>query len=136
MDILSKNFHVMIPNDDSVLPLLFWTPKLHKTFKSPYKSRFIAGASKSTTTLLSKHATLCLKLIRTHFSRYCRKISLHTGINCFWSIDNSLEFIDKIKKIDASSLHTFDFSTLYTNLPQPHRARFLKLCVVSLSKCF
>ena len=36
----------------------------------------------------------------------------------FWSVYNSLEFIDTISDIKtAHSIKTFDFSTLYTNLP-------------------
>ena len=34
-----------------------------------------------------------------------------------WSIDNSSECLNKIKNINAKSVYTFDFSTLYTNLP-------------------
>ena len=34
-----------------------------------------------------------------------------------WSIDNSFECMSKIKNVNAHSVYTFDFSTLYTNLP-------------------
>ena len=39
--------------------------------------------------------------------------------NLFWSIKNSGEILDKLKGRDfnATSLSTYDFSTLYTNLP-------------------
>ena len=41
-----------------------------------------------------------------------------TSISYYWSIDNSCEFINKIADIKtAHSIKTFDFSTLYTNLP-------------------
>ena len=33
-----------------------------------------------------------------------------------WSIDNSFECMSKIKNVNAHSVYTFDFSTLYTNL--------------------
>ena len=35
----------------------------------------------------------------------------------YWSIDNSLQCLHKFDGLEASSIHTFDFSTLYTNLP-------------------
>ena len=34
-----------------------------------------------------------------------------------WSIDNSFECMSKIKNVNPHSVYTFDFSTLYTNLP-------------------
>ena len=37
------------------------------------------------------------------------------GYNYFWSVDNSKEVLDKLN--NPSSIHTYDFSTLYTNLP-------------------
>ena len=35
----------------------------------------------------------------------------------YWSVDNSLECLNKFGKDEASSIHTYYFSTLYTNLP-------------------
>ena len=40
------------------------------------------------------------------------------GICYYWSVDNLYELINKISDIKtARSIKTFDFSTLYTNLP-------------------
>ena len=46
------------------------------------------------------------------------------GINCFWSIKNSYEDLNKFKSknIQASTLSTYNFSTLYTMLPH-HRIK-------------
>ena len=111
---LRKNFNINVSDDNSSIPTLFWIPKLHK---NPFKSRFIAGASKCTTKQLSIDVTLCLTVIRNHFRKYCNTIFKRTGINCFWSINNSTEFITKIENLRAKSINCFDFSTLYTNLP-------------------
>ena len=48
-----------------------------------------------------------------------KRYSERSGKNLFWSIKTSGEILDKLKAIDfiAISLSTFDFSTLYTNLP-------------------
>ena len=42
-----------------------------------------------------------------------------SGKNLFWSVKNSGEILDKLKArdFDATSLSTYDFSSLYTTLP-------------------
>ena len=44
---------------------------------------------------------------------------MRSGKNLFWSIKKSGEFLDELKARDfnATSLSTYDFSTLYTPLP-------------------
>ena len=45
-------------------------------------------------------------------------IEKRAGICYYWSVDNLYELINKISDIKtARSIKTFDFSTLYTNLP-------------------
>ena len=58
-----------------------------------------------------------MKLIKNHFKNYCNKIIKLNGYCMHWSIDNSFECMSKIKNVNAHSVYTFDFSTLYTNLP-------------------
>ena len=58
-----------------------------------------------------------MKCIKNHFKAYCEQIHQRTGISLYWSVDNSLQCINKLESMKASSVHTFDFSTLYTNLP-------------------
>ena len=92
-------------------------PKLHN---QAYKSRFIANSSSCTTSELSKLLTFCLTTIKNHVIKYCAKVYKRSGKNLFWSIKNSCEVINKLKSrgFCASSLSTYDFSTLYTTLPQ------------------
>ena len=49
----------------------------------------------------------------------CEKVYERSSKNLFWSIENSGEILDKPKARDfnATSLSTYDFSTLYTTLP-------------------
>ena len=49
--------------------------------------------------------------------KYCEKVYERSGKNLFWSINNSGEILDKLKARDfnATSLSTYDFSTLYTH---------------------
>ena len=45
-------------------------------------------------------------------------IEKNPGICYYWSLDNPYELINNISDIKtARSIKTFDFSTLYTNLP-------------------
>ena len=87
--------------------------------KKTYKARFIANSSSCTTTELSKLLTSCLTTIKNHVIKYCEKVYERSGKNLFWSIKNSCEVLNKLKSrgFRASSLSTYDFSTLYTTLP-------------------
>ena len=98
------------------LPTMYWIPKLHK---NPYKARFIANSKSCTTTKLSLLLTSCLTKIKEHVMRYCDRAYENTGINLFWSIKNSGEVLNKFeaKQHQASTISTYDFSTLYTTLP-------------------
>ena len=95
---------------------MYWLPKLHKR---PYKARFIANSSSYTTTELSKLLTSFLTAVKNHVIRYCEKVYERSGKNLFWSIKISGEVLNKLKSrgFRATSLSTYDFSTLYTTLP-------------------
>ena len=82
-------------------------------------ARFIANSSSYTTTELSKLLTSCLTAVKNHVIRYCEKVYERSGKNLFWSIKNSGEVLNKLKSrgFRATSLSTYDFSTLYTTLP-------------------
>ena len=66
-----------------------------------------------------KNSTSCLTTIKNHAIKYCTKVYERSGKNLFWSIKNSCEVLNKLKSrgFRASSLSTYDFSTLYTTLP-------------------
>ena len=93
---------------------MYWISKQHK---NPYKFRFIAGASNCTTKKLAIELSLILNLIKQHFKNYCHKIEKLNGYCMYWSIDHSLQCLHKLQSLKAESIFTFDFSTLYTNLP-------------------
>ena len=90
---------------------MYWLPKLHK---KPSKAQFIANSTE-----LSKLLTLCLPAVKNHVISYCEKVYEWSGKNLFWSIKNSCEVLNKLKSrgFRATSLSTYDFSTLYTTLP-------------------
>ena len=105
---------------------LYWLPKLHK---KPYKARFIANSSSCTTTELSKLLTSCLTAVKKHVIKYCEKVYERSGKNLFWSIKNSGGILDKLKArgFNATSLSTYDFSTLNTTLPHNLKINLLIL---------
>ena len=113
-DLILK-FNIKCREDNLKLPKLFWLPKLHK---SPYKFRFIAGARKCTTKQLSLKVNKGLSVIRDQFKIYCNAIYKNSGVNCFWSIVSTVEFLKRIDNVKIHNLQVFDFSTLYTNLDQ------------------
>ena len=79
----------------------------------------IANSRSCTTTELSKLLTSCLTAVKKHVIKYCEKVYERSGKNLFWSIKNSGKSLDKLKARDfnATSLSTYDFSTLYATLP-------------------
>ena len=109
-------FSVSVNEDQERLPTFYWLPKLHK---QPYKARCIANSSSCTTTELSRLLASCLTTIKNIVFKYCEKVYRRSCKNLFWSIKNSCEVLNKLKSrgFRASSLSTYDFSTLYTTLP-------------------
>ena len=113
---IPNKFAVDVKERQDRLPTMYWLPKLHKR---PYKARFIANSSSCTTTELSKLLTSCLTAIKAKVIKYCETVYERSGKNMFWPIKNSGEVLSKLKDIgyQATSLSTYDFSTLYTILP-------------------
>ena len=106
-----------ISEEDQNLPYLYWTPKLHK---SPYKHRFIAGSSKCTTKDLSCLLTKVLSTIKDGLVRYCNTKTSRNGVNNMWILKTSTSLLSSLDQLDvrtATSVQTFDFSTLYTSIP-------------------
>ena len=113
---IPNKFAVDVKERQDRLPKMYWLPKLHKR---PYKARFIANSSSCTTTELSKLLISCLTAIKAKVIKYCETVYERPAKNMSWSIDNSGEVLSKLKDkgFQATSLSTYDFSTLYTTLP-------------------
>ena len=66
---------------------------------------------------------LCINFLsycyQNHWINYCEKTYEREGINYFWSIKKSTEILNQLKTkcFQASTISTYDFSTLYTTLP-------------------
>ncbi len=112
-NVIKDKFNIVSPKNEQTIPKIFWNAKLHKT---PYKARFIAGARRCTTKRLSIKINKALQVIQDSFTKYCKIIYRHTGINYNWSISSSLDFIKKLNAVEIWSMQVYDFTTLYTNL--------------------
>ena len=116
-DTFMKSFGIELSHDNKRLPYLYWTPKLHK---SPVKHRFIAGSSKCTTKQLSSLLTKIFTVIKTGLEKYCSMKTSHTGVNNMWILKNSTNLLSSLGHLGvhrATSIQTFDFSTLHTSIP-------------------
>ena len=59
---------------------------------------------------------------------YSKTVFERASLNYFWIVDNSLEFLEKIKSTRIEHMETFDFSTLYTALPHAEiKKKFSKI---------
>ena len=123
-DTFMKSVATELSDDDKRLPYLYWIPKLHK---SPVKHRFIAGSSKCTTKQLSSLLTKILAVIKTGLEKYCNIKTSHTGVNNMRILKNSTNLLSSLSHLGvhrATSIQTFDFSTLYTSIPHDlHKSR-------------
>ena len=100
-DTFMKSLGIELTDDDKRLPYLYWTPKLHK---SPVKHRFIAG----------------LTVIKTGLEKYCSIKTSHTGVYNMWILKYSTNLLSPLSHLGvhrATSIQTFDFSTLHTSIP-------------------
>ena len=120
--IVSRHGRYMKTNSIEVtkdLPFLYWIPKMHK---KPYsKQRYIAASARCSTKPLSAVLTKCLKLVEKQHRTMCQRYFTNNGINPMWIIDNSTAvhsmIADLNRKRKVRNIRTYDFSTLYTNIP-------------------
>ena len=103
--------------EDKNIPYLYWTPKLHKV---PFKHRFIAGSSKGTTKDLSCLLTKVLTTVKDGLIKYNNTKISRNGVNSMWIVKNSTSLLSSLDQLDvrtATSVQTYDFSTMYTSIP-------------------
>ena len=100
--------------EDKILSYLYWTPKLHKVL---FKHRFIAGSSKCTTKDSSCMITKVLTTVKDGLIRYNNTKTSRNGVNSMWMVKNSTSLLSSLDQLHvriATSVQTYDFSTLYT----------------------
>ena len=125
-DIIGKNIRDLKINcgidnihiENHQLPNMYWMPKMHK---NPIKATFIIACPKSSIKPLARTITSIFRLFFRQIQAYNDKCRFFTGVNTFWVVQNNKPVIDAMnglnKRRKATSVSTFDFSTLYTKLP-------------------
>jgi hypothetical protein len=136
--LLGTKYNIQFKDENRIIPKLFAIPKLHKT---PYKFRFISGATRSSNKQFSLHLLKFLLALRKHFHNYISKKGKDIKINLNWSITNSdgaLNMFNKPKSLN--NLVTADFSTLFTALPhqtiQSAIENIIDICFKNANKKF
>ena len=112
-----ESVRLEMSEEDKNLPHLYWTPKLHKI---PFKHRFIAGSRKCTTEDLSCLLTKVVTTVKDGLIRYNNTKTSCNGVNSMWIVKNSTRLLSSLYQLDvraATSVQTYDFSTLYTSIP-------------------
>ena len=126
----SKRLGLSINEKDKTLPIMYWTPKMHKT---PIGSRFIVASKICSTKALSKSVSSVFKLIYKQTENFHRKAKFLSNYNKFWVLQNSDRILHNIKRINrrnnAKSIATYDFSTLYTKIPHKKLIKQLTLLI-------
>ena len=88
-----------MPEEDKNLPCLCWTPELHKV---PFS------------------IDLLLTPVNVPHIRYCNTETSLKGVNSMWIVKDSTSLLSSLNQLDvcaATSVQTYDFSTLYTSIP-------------------
>ena len=102
------------------LPFIYWIPKFHK---SPIGTRFITSGRNTAINFLSKKVALGLKHMLKIEKNYCKNKYKFTGQRYYYVIEDNIEVIEhminqNINNHNAKFIKTFDFKTLYTDIPQ------------------
>ena len=123
---LCEQYGLILTEKQKTLPIMYWTPKMHYT---PSRARFIVSSAKCSTKPLSRVVSNAFKRIFKQVQSFHEKSKFYKNYNLFWVIENSKPLIDKLNVINtkkkAREVSTFDFSTLYTNLPHDDLLRIL-----------
>ena len=123
---LCEQYGLSVSEKQKTLPIMYWTPKMHYT---PSRARFIVSSANCSTKPLSRIVSNTFKRIFKQVQSFHEKSKFYKNYNRFWVIENSKPLIDKLDVINtkkkAKEVSTFDFSTLYTNLPHDDLLRVL-----------
>lgn len=115
---LNKRYTKIRDDNESKLPIIYPIPKLHK---NPYKFRFIAAAVTSSMKPTSILLDRILKHMKQHMENYTRRVLKTTGINAWYTIKSTKEFIQKIQENRHGrkcKILSGDFTSMFTALKQ------------------
>ena len=126
----SKRLGLSVIEKDKALPIMYWTPKMHKT---PTGARFIVASKTCSTKVISKSVSSVFKLIYKQINNFHKNAKFLSNYNKFWVLQNSDPVLHNMKRINrknnAKSIATYDFSTLYTKIPHEKLIKQLILLI-------
>ena len=123
---LCEKLGLSIDDNQKKLPFMYWMPKMHYT---PSRARFIVASGTCSTKPISQVISKIFKKIFHQTQSFHKKCTFYKNYNRFWVVENSTPIIEKLDHINvkrkAREISTYDFSTLYTNLPHKDLLRVL-----------
>ena len=116
--------------ENEKLPYLYWTSKMHKI---PPKFRFITCGTSTSLEGISKVLTVCLKRLLKYAKSGAKYSNKYKPYNTYFIVDNRQDVVDFLttsnfrrKYGGAKSIHTYDFSNLYTSIPHNQLKRNIR----------
>ena len=112
---MCKKFGLALSEKFKTLPLMYWTPKMHK---NPIGCRFIVASKICSSKPLTEVVSRVFKVIYQHVESFHKKSRFFSGFSKFWVVENSSPVLEHLNRINAKRkakrISTFDFATLYT----------------------
>jgi hypothetical protein len=122
-----KSAGIDVPDDDDDLPFMYWAAKMHK---DPLSQRYITTSLGTVTKPLSQLVCKCLKLVQEQMSRHCKLRQRRDGVRRFWIASSTEGVLRDVRQLNllrwAKSLATYDFATLYTNIPHDRLKQMMR----------
>ena len=82
---INKKYGLDTLENQKSLPIMYWTPKMHK---SPVGARFIIASKKCSTKPLTEAVSKTFKMIFAHVNSFHKKSVFYSGFNRFWVVEN------------------------------------------------
>lgn len=119
-DLLKQHYNIDTSLTTKDLPFIYWIPKFHKT---PTGTRFITSGKETVINLLSKKITIGLKHMLKIEKNHCQNKFNYTGNRYFYITHDNNELIKYMVNQNLTNnnnkyIQTYDFKTLYTDIPQ------------------
>ena len=126
----SSNVGIPVSKSFCEVPLIHALIKMHKT---PVKFRFIIGSRFGLIKPAAKTLVQILKLVMKSHRNYCNKILFYSGVQRYWIVENNDQVLKNMNELSdrrsARNIQMFDFSNMYTKIPQEDLKEKLKILV-------
>ena len=90
------------------VPLIYWIPKNQRYTQKQYEvnRQPVQGFVQTSIKPLSKHFSKALKLILNQMKVYSDKVFERSNLHYYWILDNSLQFMEKLKDSNIQHMQT------------------------------